>query len=248
MKATVAVTAAVALSCSLMAGTNIDAQTPEGSADDLTAYREAVATLQERTDNLPLVLIIGDSISIGYMATVEEELRERAHVVHNPGNSQGTTHTLANLDDWLADTDFDLIHFNLGLHDIKRVTVAGTADNSKSPSDPRQADLPTYTQNLERIVQRLKKTGARLIFATTTPVPADVTGPHRDEADPPRYNAAAVEIMAAHRVPVNDLYTFVLPRMEALQRERNVHFTESGSVALGKVVARQIAGALPPFN
>lgn len=192
---------------------------------------------------LPMVLILGDSISMGYTKTVRSKLVGTANVIHNPGNSQGTTHTLKELDKWLAMQDWDVIHFNLGLHDLKRVTEAGTSQNSNDPDDPRQADLTAYTANLEKIVGKLKASKAKLIFATTTPFPAGVK-PHRDPADAINYNKAAVAIMKAHGIPVNDLYTLVLPELKSLQKPANVHFTGAGSQKMGEQVAEMIADAL----
>lgn len=214
------------------------------TAQEEQDYVRQLRELEKSDDGLPRVLIIGDSVSNGYTGFVRELLAGQAHIIHNPGNSQGTTHTLANLDRWLSASRFDLIHFNMGLHDLKRVKVAGTAESSRDPRDPRQADLPTYAANLEKIVRKLEATGTPLIFATTTPFPAVVKGPHRDAEDVNRYNAAALQIMKRHGIAVNDLHGFVLPRLEALQKPRNVHYTPEGYAALGNVVARKIAAAL----
>ena len=54
------------------------------------------------------------------------------------------------------------------------------------------------------------------------------------------YNEIALKIMRDNEVEVNDLYSFVLPRMEELQRPNNVHSTESGSEALAEQVAKVI--------
>jgi hypothetical protein len=61
---------------------------------------------------LPNVLIIGDSISIGYFPVVKELLEGKAVVVHNPGNAQHTRFGLEKLDEWLGQTKWDVIHFN----------------------------------------------------------------------------------------------------------------------------------------
>ena len=193
---------------------------------------------------LPMVLILGDSISIGYTKGVKKALIGKANVIHNPGNSQGTTHTLKNVDKWLEMQKWDVIHFNLGLHDLKRVKVAGTSENSNDPSDPSQADLKTYTTNMQEIVGKLKGSGAKLIFATTTPYPAGVS-PYRDPADPAKYNAAAITIMKANNIPVDDLYALVLPKLAEVQKPKNVHFNPAGSALLAKQVTEMISAALP---
>ncbi|GIW92364.1 MAG: hypothetical protein KatS3mg110_0405 [Pirellulaceae bacterium] len=200
---------------------------------------------------LPRILILGDSISIGYTPYVQELLASEAVVLRpmlddkRPENCQGTTYGLQHLDRWLESGGgrWDVIHFNFGLHDLKRVDPT-TGRNSNDPDDPRQAEPDVYARQLEAIVQRLKKTGAKLIFATTTPVPEGKVTPWRDASDPPRYNELARQVMARHNVEVNDLYGAVLPRLHELQRPANVHFTEKGSRFLAEHVATAIRKAL----
>ena len=196
--------------------------------------------------NLPNVLIIGDSISIGYTGVVSSKLAGKANVIHNPGNGEGTKLGLEKLQEWLGDTKWDVIHFNWGLHDLKHVK-ADTGKSSNDPNDPRQSELETYTANLETLVKQLKSTGAKLIFATTTPFPAGVK-PCRFPEDAVRYNAAALGVMRANDIQVNDLYHLVLPKLNALQKRRNVHFNQEGSKVLGEQVADVIQAALgePP--
>jgi dienelactone hydrolase len=95
------------------------------------------------------------------------------------------------------------------------------------------------------LVAKLKATGARLVFATTTPVVPDSAGPLRHPADPVRYNAAARRIIRGDTAEVNDLYVFSLPRLAEIQRPNNVHFTPEGSKLLAEQVATKIRGALP---
>ena len=207
----------------------------EGSAELSKNHRKKRPV--EMDPNLPNVLIIGDSISIGYTGQVRTQLKGTANVIHNPGNAAGTTLGLEKLQEWLGDTEWDVIHFNWGLHDLKHVTETG--ENSNNPNDPQQADLATYTANLEVLVQQLKATGSKLIFATTTPYPKGVK-PCRLPEDAVKYNAAALNIMQANNIQVNDLYRLALPKLETLQRRRNVHFNTAGS----KVLADQVAATI----
>jgi acyl-CoA thioesterase-1 len=203
---------------------------------------------------LPNVLILGDSISVGYTPTVRELLRRKVNVFRPVKNEQGdaencggTTMSLQHIDRWLGTTRWDLIHFNWGLHDIKRVRKPGDAQSSDNPNDPRQADVKTYEANIAQLVARMKRTGARLVFGTTTPVPADLgqTTIHRTASDVPQYNAAALRVMRRHGAAVNDLYGFILPQLDRMQQPKNVHFTPEGYRVLGEQVARVIAEALP---
>ncbi len=194
------------------------------------------------TNSLPRILIIGDSISIGYTPYVRTLLTNRAVVVHNPGNAMHTRHGLANLDAWLGTDRWDVIHFNFGLHDLKHVTAAGSNAMARGEGR-RQVDLPEYRANIEAIGRRLVATGARVIFATTTPYP-DGTRPYRDPADCALYNAEALAALKPLGIAVNDLATLAAPSLDRWQRPVNVHFTDEGSRALGVAVAREIWRAL----
>lgn len=209
-----------------------------------------LATSLGAEENQPRVLILGDSISIGYTPEVARLLADEA-VVRRPmkgkgaENCQGTTYGVAQIDRWLAADggEWDVIHFNFGLHDMKRVHPE-TKQSSLDPNHPRQADVETYARQLGEIVAKLKRTKAKLIFATTTPVPPGGVKPHRDVADPVRYNAAAKKLLAGEGVAVNDLYSFALARQKKIQRPVNVHFTAEGSKLLGQEVANAIRAAL----
>ncbi len=186
------------------------------------------------------VLIIGDSISIGYFEPTKQLLAGKAEVYHNPGNAAHTRHGLAELDAWLGDTSWDVIHFNHGLHDLKYVNAKG--ERVPPAEGVPQVPIDEYARNLEQLVERLRRTRARLIFATTTPVPEGALG--RVKGDAERYNRVAVPIMRRHGVWVNDLYAFALPRLETIQRPHDVHFTPEGSRLLAEQVADSILHAI----
>lgn len=199
----------------------------------------------------PRVLLLGDSISIGYTPYVESMLKDEMVVLRptrpngTAENCSGTTDGLKHIDRWLAidGGKWDVIHFNWGLHDMKREDPA-TKQASPNPDHPRQADLATYEAQLRQLVIKLKATNAKLIFATTTPVPAGGVKPHRDVTDPAAYNAAALKVMTEHGVAVNDLYTFANDRLQEIQRPVNVHFTGAGSKLLAEQVVKSIRQTL----
>jgi len=60
--------------------------------------------------SLPKILIIGDSISIGYTPFVKQMLGGIAGVHHNPGNGRYTGFGLEKLEEWLGDKSWDVIH------------------------------------------------------------------------------------------------------------------------------------------
>lgn len=183
---------------------------------------------------LPRVLLIGDSISIGYTLDVRKLLAGKANVHRIPMNGGPTTRGLAQIDRWLGTNHWDVIHFNWGLHDVVPMT-----------NGQNQVELPAYAANLRELVAKLKATGAKLIWATTTPVPEGKVTPPRKPADVPRYNEAALRVMREAGIAVNDLYAFASPRLAEIQLPANVHFTPEGSAQLARPVAESIAEALP---
>jgi len=76
-----------------------------------------------------------------------------------------------------ADETWDVIHFNHGLHDLSYRFADDRDKNDQgeyaSPTNGGHPNVPPgeYGKNLRQIIARLKQTGARLIFASTTPVP-----------------------------------------------------------------------------
>jgi len=194
---------------------------------------------QTEATSLPKVLIIGDSISNGYTKPLTELLAGKATVIHNPGNAQHSAFGLKNLEKWLGDTQWDVIHFNHGLHDLKYVDDNGKNTTSKEIGHI-QIGLKAYEKNMETIVLRLKQCGAALIFATTTPYPDKPAGPLREAFQAAKYNEVALEIMKKHEISVNDLYSFTLPRLKELQQPKNVHFTKQGSIVLAQEVQKHV--------
>ena len=198
----------------------------------------------EDIKGLPRVLLIGDSISIGYTVPARNALRGKANV-HRPLTNCGpTTRGLEGLSQWLGDTDWDVIHFNWGLHDLKYLGPDG--ENLTDPKDPKnhQQVPPTeYEKNLRQLVSQLEKTNAVLIWRNTTPVPAGSKG--RVEGDAAAYNNIAKQVMMEHGIEVHDMYGLVKPQMETLMLPNgNVHFTKEGSEKLGNNVADVIMQAL----
>jgi predicted aconitase len=108
-----------------------------------------------------------------------------------------------------------VIHFNFGLHDLRRVD-ANTGKNSNQATDPQQADPDTDERQLRRITAALAATGAKLILATTTPVPEGRLRPHRENGDVEIYNQRARRVMAEFGVASNDLYAAALPKLAAV--------------------------------
>jgi lysophospholipase L1-like esterase len=199
----------------------------------LAMVATAAAAAEPQQAGLPKVLLIGDSISMQYMPYVVEELEGKALVQHSQGNSGPTMRGMVHLDKWLGDTGWDVIHFNFGLWDMYGWRYM---EVDRSPK--------AYAERLETLVLRLKETGAKLIWATTTPI---CPGPERQckrVIDPElekQYLDAALRVMKKHGIAINDLYALTKPRRSEWALGANdVHFNAEGRKAHAKQVAEHI--------
>ena len=190
-------------------------------------------------NNLPLVVLIGDSIRMGYQDHVISQLAGRAEIWVPKENGGDSRNVLAHLDQWVFSRQPDLVHVNCGLHDLKRAFGAA----SSVPVDE-------YGRNVRQILQRLQRElDGVVVWATTTPV--DETWHHQNkgfdrlEADVEAYNAAARAVAEDLGVPIDDLFAVVEREGKArLLTQDGVHFTEEGSQLLGRAVAECIWGHL----
>lgn len=178
------------------------------------------------------VILIGDSIRMGYQAEVIRQLTGLADVWAPEQNGGTSANILAHLDEWVLRRSPDIVHVNCGLHDIKKDF------DTAQPATP----LDVYEANVQQIIGRISaETHSTVIWATTTPVNEawhhQRKGFDRFEADVTAYNDAAVGVAKALGIPINNLFEVV--SQDYLQPD-GVHFTPAGSALLGKAVADYI--------
>ncbi len=190
------------------------------------------------TDTVKNVLIIGDSISIGYTPFIQKALAPDINVVHNPGNGGSTVRGLDNVETWVGTREWNVILFNFGLHDLVRKDSLNKYDVKGKISVP----VEKYKENLNRIVSRLRQTTATLIFINTTMVPENSAG--RKIEDPAIYNAAALEVMRKNGIEVIDLYTASLTIHPENSKPGNVHYTDKGYELLAAPIIKTITAIL----
>jgi hypothetical protein len=178
----------------------------------------------EDIEGLPRVLLIGDSVSRGYTLAVRKELKGRANVHRAPENCGPLANGLRKLDVWLGTQKWDLIHFNFGIHD-------------------RATPIADYAMRLEELLGRLEKSGAKIVWASTTPIPDDPTKGQRASSIVER-NAVAAEIVKQRGLAVDDLFLKVSPKLDSLQNPNDVHFNAAGYDFLGAEVATSIRAEL----
>ena len=192
----------------------------------------------------PKVLILGDSISIGYTPEVRKLLAEVADVQRPAENCQHTAHGLNRIKAWLGTNQWDVIHFNWGIWDTHFLDEKGQlVRNETAAAGPLHLrhTPEQYRTNLVKLVTALETTGARLVWASTTPIMSR-SGKRFDDIK--ALNTVAAEVMRARRVAINDLYEFTLPHVAEWQSGDKVHFNATGNQHLGQRVAESIKAAL----
>ena len=182
------------------------------------------------------VVLIGDSIRMGYENTVRQKLQGLAEVRGPKDNGGNSSNVLSHLDEWAISLGPDVVHINCGLHDLK-----------KEPGQAARAvPLGQYRANVRQILARLRtETDAVLLWASTTPVNEELHHENKPfdrlERDVISYNRTAAEIADELDVPVDDLFECMSRAgPEEYLTDDGVHFTAEGYAVLGTAVAEFI--------
>tara|TARA_B100001248_G_C27275709_1_gene405241 strand:- start:100 stop:798 length:699 start_codon:yes stop_codon:yes gene_type:complete len=192
----------------------------------------------EEIKGLPHVLIIGDSISIGYTLPTRALLQGKVNLHRIPTNGGPTIKGLTEIDKWLGKRKWDLIHFNWGLHDLKYMGKDGTNLVPKEKGGVVQVPLADYEKNLEKLVVRMKKSAKQLVWRNTTPIPSGSRA--RYVGDSIKYNQAAARVMKKLKIPTLDLFNPSMKNMKEWMKKADVHYYPHGSQALAEIVAKDI--------
>ncbi len=186
------------------------------------------------SSDLPKVVLVGDSIRMGYAPLVAKKLEGKALVISHPVNGGDSANVLRNLDEWVIREKPTLVHLNCGLHDLKL----------DKKTKQHQVELPQYEANLREIVTRIRKeTNAVLVFANTTPIHEARHAQRgasfdRLDADVERYNAVAHAIMRELNVTVHDLNWLVKQNgAEKMLSNDGTHYTPEANAILADAVA-----------
>ena len=183
------------------------------------------------------VLLLGDSIRMAYQKRVTELLGGEFHVSAPGENCRFAAYTLNSLSKWLPKMPKpDIIHWNNWLWETAILY----------PEDGCFTHLGEYADALEKILRELQKTGAKIVFASSTPVSPEkeflttAAPPAHKNEDIRRYNAAARIIMENNGIEINDLYQLVEPHISEYISADMIHPTPSGIEALAAAVSHKI--------
>ena len=93
------------------------------------------------------VLIVGDSISMGYTPFVQQILGNKANVSHYDDNARDTNYGVANVDTWIGTTKWDVISFNFGIWDMGKV-------QPMYPNQGHEGQLLCHWLSMRRILKQ----------------------------------------------------------------------------------------------
>lgn len=188
------------------------------------------------------VALLGDSIKAWYAPIVKEKLDGKCEVVVFEGeNGKFVYNNLRHLMNLLSahGKTFDLVHFNSGYWDMTLMPYLN--EPMISPEE--------YKCGLRKIIRLSRAAGAKVVFATTTPLPGREVGPDNtgtgvtfsfEQELVSDYNDAAREVMQEENVPINDLYAVCKQHERYYKCEDNLHHTPEGNEVLAQHVADAI--------
>jgi hypothetical protein len=186
------------------------------------------------------VVLLGDSIRIGYDKSIKKSLEGIANVIYPEENCRFASYLLRHFHEYIKSLNgekIDVIHFNTGLWDCIRLF-------GEDPHTP----IEVYAYYMERICVRMRKFApdAKIIFATSTAVLSEKMEPDfkRYNEEIEAYNKVAVEIVKKHGFEVNDLYSISKALPESVHSDAVHYYTEEGTAAFAKPTLEYISRAL----
>lgn len=194
--------------------------------------------------DLPNILILGDSISIGYTPEVRRLLDGVADVFRPTTNCMYSSYGVLNVEEWVGNREWDVIHFNHGIWDVHFMhdgVMVMNLDEYAREEMTRRVTTEQYIQNLEKILSVLKQTDAVLIWATTTPLISEGAD---TELLMGKNDLAARKLMEQRGVIIDDLGALATPNLKEWQLDDGCHYNPLGCAELAKQVAGKLSVAL----
>lgn len=176
-----------------------------------------------KRDARPVILVIGDSISLGYTPVLQSGL-SAYNVVHSPCNPPTVVDVNEHIDNWLnLDARYAAVVFNSGLHDL--TYRYNTSDS-------------TYEASLRSIAQHIKAKNFNAMFNLSTEVLAGT--PAFDANRVVNLNVIASDVMNQAGIPVFDLYSVSQTIPNEHKSPTDVHYTGQGYKVLGDAIKAEL--------
>ena len=187
------------------------------------------------------IILLGDSIRMGYDKYVKDALCDVAEVYYPEENCKFAQYLLRFVHQWKKEgnwpTDADLVHWNAGLWDV--VELYG---------EPPITTEEQYAEMIRRTDRQLRRLfpNAKIVFATSTSVE---DGKYRAEfrrknETIKRYNEMAIEALSDSDCVIYDLFEFSLSIPEGCRSDMTHFNTPEGRQAMGDRVLSVICGEL----
>ena len=187
------------------------------------------------------IVLIGDSIRMGYDKYVKEALSDKAEVYYPDENCRFAEYVLRYAHEWKEHlgwpSDVDLVHWNAGLWDALELF-----------GDEPLTTLDYYENAIKRIDKRLRFIfpKAKIVFATSTAVIEDMGKPEffRHNETIKKYNEVALRALSNTDTVINDLWcvTEKLPR--SIHSDWVHYYTDEGTEIIGGKVLSVICNEL----
>ena len=187
------------------------------------------------------ILLLGDSIRIGYDKSVKASMKNIANVISPEDNCRFASYLLRYIQEYkrelIPDGNVDIIHWNAGLWDCLRMF-------GEEPHTP----VEIYAYYIDRICQRIGKLmpEAKVIFALSTSVQSERMSANfkRYNEEIERYNAAAEDVVRKYGFEVNDLYAVSQELPPEAHSDAVHYYTPMGTEAFANKVISHLLPAL----
>lgn len=176
------------------------------------------------------ILLLGDSIRMGYDKYIKEALSGVAEVYYPDENCKYAENLLRFAHEWKKKCDWsddiDLVHWNAGLWDVLELFD----DEPLSTKDYYANVIPRIDKRLRLIFPR-----AKIVFATSTPVIEERCAPHfrRHNATIEEYNEIARRALSDTDTRINDLYGLMRSAPETYHSDAVHFYTDEGTELIG---------------
>lgn len=202
---------------------------------------------QSRRDSMKKVVLIGDSIRMGYDKYIKASLEGEAEVFYPAENCRFATYVIRFVHEWKKKgewpDDVDLVHWNAGLWDVPEIM-------GDEPVTPVEA----YAHTIARIDKRLRQLfpNAKMVFATSTAVQEEkykgVFKRHNCVIE--QYNEAAIRALADTDTVIDDLYAVTTGCPDECHSDMTHYSTPAGIERVGgqvlSVISRELE--ITPVN